>query len=285
MPSPSPSERRGRHNLKILLASAAALALCAIATACGTARTHAVTGVSSGWSFGPAMPQRRSYTASAEISGRIYVAAGMVGESGRPLNVLERFDPRREEWSTLTPLPEAFSAGAGARLGERMYVVGGDSPRANGRQVFAFDPARQRWTGEPPLPARRTNLAAVGLDGKLYAIGGLDPIQPVRTVFVFDPSMRRWSRVAPLPKALHAIAAVDFHGEIWVLGGRLKSEAVQRSVWIYNPQRNRWRAGPTMPSGESARTAAKITDGGLGQVCASTATRGCSIQRSEEAAC
>jgi len=38
-----------------------------------------------------------------------------------------------------------------------------------------------------------------------------------------------------------------FKGEIWVLGGRLKSQEILRRVWIYNPARNEWRAGPSMP--------------------------------------
>ena len=65
-----------------------------------------------GWSFAAEMPHRRSYTASAELGGKIYVAAGMVGNTGRPLDLVERFDPSRNEWSSLTSLPESFSAGA-----------------------------------------------------------------------------------------------------------------------------------------------------------------------------
>jgi len=42
-------------------------------------------------------------------------------------------------WTSLKPLPVPFSAGAGAVLGNRMYVVGGNSPEANGRQVFSFE--------------------------------------------------------------------------------------------------------------------------------------------------
>lgn len=200
------------------------------------------------WSFAPHMPHRRSYAASAEIGGKIYVAAGMVGNSGRPLNLFERFDARSNEWAALTPVPQAFSAAAGASLDERMYVVGGNSAEVNGRQVYSYDVRRGRWSREAPLPAPRTNLAAVALGGKLYALGGLDPVQPTRTVFVYDPRRRHWSQAAPLPKSLHALAAVVFHGEIWALGGRVRSGTILHRVWIYNARRNRWRAGPSMPT-------------------------------------
>src|SRR5581483_10435711 len=52
---------------------------------------------------------------------------------------------------------------------------------------------------------------------------------------------------APLPRALHALAAVAFHGELWAIGGRDASGAATRDVWIYDPRRDRWRAGPRLP--------------------------------------
>ena len=214
------------------------------------------------WTFARHMPHRRSYTASAELGGRVYVAGGMVGETGRPLDLLERFDPKRNEWTSLTPLPEPFSAAAAASLNGRMWVVGGnartagarqagappDRYTATGRQAYSYDVRRDRWRAEPPLPVPRINHALVALGGKLYATGGLDPFEPTRTVFVYDPRTRRWSQAAPLPKGLHAHAAVVFRGEIWVIGGRLRSGTVLRDVWIYNAARNRWRPGPPLPA-------------------------------------
>ncbi|MGH3081537.1 MAG: Kelch repeat-containing protein [Gaiellaceae bacterium] len=200
------------------------------------------------WSFGPHMTHRRSYPASAEIDGKIYVAAGMVGETGKPLDFLERFDPARNQWTSLTPLPRSFSAAAGANLDGRLWVIGGDnSPEADGRQVYSYDIAGGRWQEEPRLPAVRMNLAAVSFRGKIYAIGGLDPAHPTKTVFVYEPAARRWSQGTPMPVALHAHSASVYHDEIWVFGGRDRSVARQRGVWIYNVENNRWRRGPSLP--------------------------------------
>jgi N-acetylneuraminic acid mutarotase len=201
------------------------------------------------WSPAPQLTHRRSYPASAEIDGKIYVAAGMVGETGRPLDFLERFDPARNEWTSLTPLPVSFSAAAGAGLGGRFWVIGGDnSPEADGRQVYSYDLAADRWRSEPRLPATRMNLAAVSFRGKLYAIGGLDPLHPTRTVFVYDPAAERWSEATPMPVALHAHSASVYRNEIWVFGGRDRSVARQRGVWIYNVERGAWRRGPSLPA-------------------------------------
>ena len=257
---PSPSELRR---------SAAAAAAAVLLAGCGGSGGGTGGGATeSAWSFAPTMPHRRSYTASAQIGGDIYVAAGMVGNTGRSLNVFERFDPGSGTWTSLPFVPAAFSAAAGAALGDRMYVVGGNdvaeqqhsNSRVDGRQVFAYDVGSRRWTSRAPLPSPRTNLAAVALDGKVYALGGLDPVRPTRTVFVYDPGRNRWSQAAPLPEALHALAAVAFRGGIWVIGGQDRSGTATRHVWIYDPASDRWRAGPRLPVPLETAGAAVVGD-------------------------
>jgi N-acetylneuraminic acid mutarotase len=204
------------------------------------------------WRFAPPMPHRRSYTASAEINGKVYVAAGMVGNTGRPLNLFERFDPAKGQWDTNLPLvPERFSAAAGVGLMGVLYVIGGNGDvkdkAIDGRQVYAYDTFRRRWSRKASLPVPRTNLAAVALGGKIYAIGGLDPNHATKTVFMYDPRSNKWSPAPPLPEKLHAEAAVVFRGEIWVIGGQNAAGHATNRVWIYAPFTHRWRAGPRMP--------------------------------------
>lgn len=251
--SPSPSD--GRHAVKQRRAVATFVALLVLGAAAAfffvTSGRGSATAPAK-WSFAPPMPHRRSYTASAQIGGKVYVATGMVGNTGRPLDLFERFDPATASWASLAPAPAAFSAAAGATLGDRMYVIGGNGAArdkdADGRQVYVYDVGSRHWTRLASLPAPRTNLAAVALGGKIYAVGGLDPFHATRTLFVYDPARNDWSRAAQLPEALHAVAAVAFKGEIWVIGGRDLAGTVTHRVWIYNPGRDRWRAGPRMPA-------------------------------------
>jgi Kelch motif len=246
MSSQSLSEGLRRHGLK-LAAAAVAVGLAVAGVACGDVFDDDKASAAE-WSPAPQLMHRRSYPASASIDGKIYVAAGMVGETGRPLDFLERFDPSRNEWVSLTPLPVSFSAAAGASLNGRFWVVGGDnSPEADGRQVYSYDLGSDRWHSETRLPATRMNLAAVAFRGKLYAIGGLDPVHPTKTIFVYDPRTRRWSQSTPLPVALHAHSASVYKGEIWVFGGRSRSLQRQRRVWVYHPGQDRWRPGPPLP--------------------------------------
>src|SRR5919199_6111989 len=132
----SPSERALLDNLKLAAAFLVVAAAVVAASGCGgSAEKKPRRAAAAQWSPAPSMPHRRSYTASAEIGGKIYVAGGMVGNTGRPLDVFEEFDPRTDDWSALPAVPAAFSAAAGARPDDPLWVVGGDSPPTTGRQV------------------------------------------------------------------------------------------------------------------------------------------------------
>src|ERR671925_892239 len=99
-----------------------AACLVAAAAACGHS---GATDEQSGWSLAPSLSQRRSYAAAAAVGGRIYVAGGMVGETGRQLASFQVFDPRLGRWSGLPALPEPVRAAAAAAVGSVVLVAGG----------------------------------------------------------------------------------------------------------------------------------------------------------------
>ena len=253
MPSPSRSSVLGRKVGIGVLVVALALAAITAATVFGKSSGPTLSSASdeAHWQYAAHLLNRRSYTASAQVGGKVYVAAGMVGNSGRPLNLFEVFDPAKNEWSSLPLVPEKFSAAAGTAIGSTMYVIGGNGDAkdktVNGRQVYAYHTRTKKWSRRASLPVPRTNLAAVPLDGEIYAIGGLDPFFAVKSVYIYNPKRNQWRPGPPLPEPLHAHAAVRFHGEIWVIGGQSKLGQKTDRVWIYNAHRHSWRAGPHLP--------------------------------------
>jgi N-acetylneuraminic acid mutarotase len=193
------------------------------------------------------MSLRRSYIAAAEVAGSVYAAGGMVGETGRPLAVFQRYDPRQNRWSTLRPLPEPVRAGAGAAVGDTVYVTGGQTPSARvGRQVYAYDVGGGTWRAVAPLPEARFNHSAVTLGGTVYVLGGFADETEQDEVFAYDARADRWSLVTRLPRPMHAFGAVAFRGELWTIGG-IEGEEVLDDVWIWSPRSARWRRGPTLP--------------------------------------
>jgi N-acetylneuraminic acid mutarotase len=204
------------------------------------------------------MSQRRSYVAAAELGGRIYVAGGMVGETGRPLATFSRYDPGSDSWETLERLPEPTRAAAAATLGRVVYVVGGTTADGDTGALYAWD--GRAWRLRAALPEPRFNHSAVAVAGRLYVLGGLDEEgRETRAVYAYDPAVDRWSRSTRLPEPMHAFGAVVFRGEIWVIGGR-RGGRILREVWIFDPQSGRWRRGPALPRPMELLGAAVVGD-------------------------
>ncbi|MGH3113100.1 MAG: Kelch repeat-containing protein, partial [Gaiellaceae bacterium] len=152
----------------------AVLALVGLAAALGTLGSGAGEAVAepSAWTYGESMSQRRSYIAAADIGGEIYAAGGMVGETGRPLDLLQRYDPATDDWTTLARMPEPTRAGAAAAVDGILYVAGGTTAEGNTDAVYAYDPEADEWGERAPLPEPRFNHAALALDGKVWVLGG-----------------------------------------------------------------------------------------------------------------
>src|SRR4029079_3307100 len=175
--------------------------------------------------------------AAAELAGRIYVAGGMVGNSGRRLSLVQRFAPGRG-CQRLKPLPQPLRAASAATLGGRIYVTGGQAVTGVTRKVEVYDPRLRRWSAGPPLPVPVFNHSTVALGGALYVLGGFDGTER-RDVFTYRPGTAGWRRVSPLPRPNHAFGAVAFRGELWTIGGR-RGARILREVSIYDPLRERW---------------------------------------------
>ncbi|MGH3039384.1 MAG: Kelch repeat-containing protein [Gaiellaceae bacterium] len=230
--------------MRVLAALLVVLAIVALAAVLGTRGSAEAEAVP--WTYRESMSQRRSYVAAADIGDQIYAAGGMVGETGRPLDLLARYDPTADSWETLSRMPEAVRAGAAAAVDGVLYVIGGTTAQGNSRAVYAYDPATDEWSERAPLPEPRFNHAALTLGGKVYVLGGFHEGVERDDVFVYDPATDQWSEGPALPFANHAFDAVPFKDEIWMIGGR-RGDEILRDVLILNPATGEWREGPTMP--------------------------------------
>lgn len=232
--------------MRTLALSLAVLCVVALAAVVGVLGDAAGEAEAAPWTFGESMSQRRSYVAAADIDGKVYAAGGMVGETGRPLDLLARYDPAADSWETLRRMPEAVRAGAAAEVDGTLYVIGGTTAEGNSSAVFAYDPATDEWTERAPLPEPRFNHAAVALDGKIYVLGGFREGEELQDVDVYDPAADTWSEGPALPFTNHAFDAVVLEDEIWMIGGR-RGDEILRDVWILSPEKGEWREGPAMP--------------------------------------
>jgi len=179
----------------------------------------------------------------------------------------------------LPPLPQPCAYGAATRIGDVIYVAGGqtmnslDSATNNfwALDLSQMETAEFRWRELPdiPGPGRAFNLTARqhnGFEDCIYVISGrtADPNSPggvrfLQDVWAYVPSTRNWKRCSDVPRCVMAGTAIDSgQSHLFVFGGddgrnffradELKEDhpGFPREALAYHTITDRWSsAGPT----------------------------------------
>jgi N-acetylneuraminic acid mutarotase len=121
------------------------------------------------------MPTPRNHHAAAAIGGKLYVVGGRPPFSPG-LGTLEVYDPVKNEWATLAPMPTGRSGIAGAVVKGCLYVFGGEGNQLHPRGVYpqneVYDPRTNTWETMPAMPTPRHGIGAGVLGNKIYIPGG-----------------------------------------------------------------------------------------------------------------
>jgi N-acetylneuraminic acid mutarotase len=175
------------------------------------------------------MPTARSEMAAAALGRGIYVAGG-IARWGTTA-AFEAFDPPRNRWEELPPLPEAVHHLAVAAADDRVYVTGGYTNllfTEITERAWAYDPRARTWARGPDLPTPRSGLTAGVLDGHIHVTGG-ESLSLGRTFGeheMHDPTTARWTALAGLPTPRHGLASAVVGGRWYVIGGGVKAGAL-----------------------------------------------------------
>jgi len=116
---------------------------------------------------------------------------------------------------------------------------------------------RSYWSLGKSMSEDRNELTAVVYDDLIFAMGGEDIATgggQKDTVEVYDISNDKWSenKVPPMPLPLDHTASVMYDGKIFVVGGFLKHKVPTDKLFIYDPQKNEWQEGTSLPSPRGA---------------------------------
>jgi len=144
----------------------------------------------------------------------------------------------------------------------KMYVVGGMTLRESLRSVDVYDPAADTWASAEAMPTDRSMAASAVLNGCIYVIGGRKPEGGVlATVEKYDPAENTWTSCRDMPTPRWGHAAVAASGKIFAFGGITGVGDNRRTldvVEVYDPQRDTWTKGPSMPAPRHSPSAAVV---------------------------
>jgi N-acetylneuraminic acid mutarotase len=125
------------------------------------------------WSRGPDMPTGRHHFDAAVLDGQLYAVGGRT-PGDYSLDTVERFDPERGEWESLTPLPLGVGGQGVETVAGRVVVVSGgdDLEEWVTPTTWALDPDEGEWRRLPDVTVPRHGYASATLGDKIYIFGG-----------------------------------------------------------------------------------------------------------------
>ena len=160
-------------------------------------------------------------------------------------------------WGSLAPSPLQRTEVGAARLGDRIYVVGGfiSSGGTTGRTV-AYDISEDEWKEVAPLPIAVNHPGVAAHRGRLYLLGGNLPPRAgeqamSRRLYRYAPKRDRWRRLPDAPTARGALAIVGIGYRLYAVGGSSPTDDTLRTLEIFDLKRGRWSEGAKMPTGRN----------------------------------
>jgi len=201
----------------------------------------------------------RGYFGLVPVEGKVYAIGGGKGALMTPLDLNEMYDPVKDTWTTLPPLPTPRRAVGSAAVGSIIYIIGGSNDEAILDTVEAFDTRTQTWSKRAPMPTPRTDVAVAAANGLLYAIGGFDGHHDFSLVEIYDPQTDTWRPGPPMPTSRYALTAATLDGRIYAIGGRSNGELTAANEML-DPTTGIWTGRAPMSEGRASFGAGVLGD-------------------------
>jgi N-acetylneuraminic acid mutarotase len=241
------------------------------------------------WSDRKAMPVPAHHIMVATVKDKIYVFGGFVRPQNvlawQPINKAWEYDPAKDSWRELAPMPTPRGAGQAVEVGGKIYVIGGARSNKPGDMgapiplgstdqivvgtVEEYDPATNQWRERSAMPTARNHFFAAASGGKIYAIDGR-----IGTVFVtksdtidlveaYDPATDHWAFSTRAPTTRGDVTGDEHNGLIYIAGGEFQDFERKMTFWaveVFNPKTGGWSTLPHMLVARHGFAAAFVGD-------------------------
>ena len=125
------------------------------------------------WTIQSPMPTSRHHAASAVVGENVYVIGGRLNSSYEGTDIVEKYNPISDEWTTdLEPMPSKRSGIGAATINGSIQVLGGERRQGTFDNNEGYDLSTSTWTMETPMPTARHGLGVTSIGDKIYVIGG-----------------------------------------------------------------------------------------------------------------
>ncbi|XP_067872050.1 kelch-like protein 26 [Heterodontus francisci] len=187
----------------------------------------------------------------ARIQFQLDVLQGMLFATGGrnrsgSLSTVERYSPRRNEWTSVCCLKRRTWGHAGTSDGSKLYISGGYGITIEDKKsLHCYTPESDLWEFKAPMNEPRVLHSMVGANGRIYAIGGrmdhVDHCFDVLAVEYYIPETDQWTSVSPMRTGQSEAGCCVLQRKIYVVGGyNWHLNNVTSIVQVYNIGTDEW---------------------------------------------
>lgn len=182
------------------------------------------------WERGPSLPVPTSSAVLVAAEGELHAIGGYLDRDRTTTEHWALPSGSGSRWERRAPMRHARGHHAGAVVGGRIYVLGGqfqhDTNPLDLDVCEIYDPQEDRWSDAAPLPQPRSHAetSTIVRNGRIVLLGGLNRgnrlrIRGLPDVSSYDPATDRWTELAPLPVGLIGPGARVIGDKLYVTGG------------------------------------------------------------------
>jgi non-specific serine/threonine protein kinase len=142
-----------------------------------------------GWTDASDIPTPREHLGAASDGRYVYAVGGRELSAAKNVPALERYDPAKDEWTSLDDMPKNVGSVGVAFAGGRVVAIGGEGTTTISDAVQAYDVRRRAWSQISSLPKPLHGQAVTALGDSIYAVGGAAAaghVQSTRATYVLD---------------------------------------------------------------------------------------------------
>ncbi|KAL6553165.1 hypothetical protein OROGR_007007 [Orobanche gracilis] len=178
--------------------------------------------------------------------GVLYVCGGVVSDVDCPINLVLKYDARKNKWNLMRKMITARSFFASGIIDGMVYVAGGfstDLSELNSAEVL--DPNNELWKPITSMGTNMTSYDSAVLGGKLLVTEGwFWPFYVVPRGQIYDPLSNNWENMAVGLREGWTGSSVVIDGHLFVV-----TEHERTKVKVYDSGNDSWDVvdGPPLP--------------------------------------
>ncbi|CAF2210732.1 unnamed protein product [Rotaria magnacalcarata] len=169
------------------------------------------------------------------------IVAGGFGAHQRPVDIVERWNPRTNEWTSLQSLTKRRRYAAAAAIGKRLYVVGGYDGRQRMNSVECLDLSQENATWQPvaSLTYRRALPGVCVHQNLIYVCGGFDGSSRLASTECYDEKTDVWTIGEDMHVGREGAGLVSIGDHLYCIGG-YDGLSLLQTVEKYDINLGRW---------------------------------------------